>query len=108
MLLSIVSTVPEASLSIPPGAAKVMATVGTKFAVIVPGPPIVAVVEIEFWLPKVIEELLVVQLENAYPVPDVAVSGLIVAPLSYHVVLDGDTVPVPLGLTVKLTCHWVL
>ena len=103
---SIVRTVAEpVSVLIPAGAANVMAAVGTKFAVIVPVPPTVAVVEIEFWLPNVIDGLLVLQLENAYPVPDVAVSGLITAALSYHVVVEGDVVPAPLGLTAKLTCH---
>lgn len=52
----------------------------TKFAVIVPVPPIVAVVLADVVLPKVIDPVLALHDENKYPELGVAVSGLITLP----------------------------
>ena len=59
-----VNTVPEESLFIPFGKANVMFSIGRKFAVRVPAPLIVAVVEAAEGLPRVIDPVDVHELKT--------------------------------------------
>jgi hypothetical protein len=81
----------------------VMPTVPTKFAVMVPAPPIVAVVGDKFTFPNVIDAVLEPHDENAYPAVGAAESGLIKEFASYQFVPDGFVEPEPGGATAKVT-----
>ena len=83
---------------------KVSVAVPTKFAVIVPVPLIVAVVEAALGLAKVIDPVLC-HWENAYPV--FADADMDSEPAFCHVPEPvGLVVPAPLGLTPKVTWYW--
>ncbi len=78
---------------------------GAKFAVIVPLPPMVAVVEDDFEFWKTIEDELESHEAKVNPIFVVAESGLIVKPSSYQSVAEGDVEPAKDGETRKVTCH---
>jgi len=77
--------------------------VGTKFAVMVPVPPIVAVVVDELELPKTIEPVFELHDAKVNPIVGVAEIGLIVKASSYQLVPEGVVEPAPDGDTAKVT-----
>ncbi len=79
-------------------------TEATKFAVIVPGPFIVAVVDDEPEFANVIDGVSELQAENMYP--ELAVAVIDSEPESYQPVVR-LIVPLPDGLTAKVTWYWV-
>jgi hypothetical protein len=74
-----------------------------KLAVIVPAPFIVAVVDGEPELAKVIDGVSEPQDENVYP--EFAVADIESGPASYQVFPEGLVVPLPEGLTAKVTWY---